>query len=199
MLRSTALVALLATVTATGGCAHGRGSGALTVGGVIAGAGLLLAVVPVPVDADHNGVNDTALDDHVLGFYPGLLVVGLGAAIMVMGGVEYDSEPKVTPLSVQTQIGAKSLALAAAPPPSVATSVALATEPSGAPPAIVERRRLPELPASTDTLRLAKQVRTATDHGQCEAAWIMWNQLLVSDASYAEALRTSSAMAGCAR
>ena len=65
---------------------------------------------------------------------------------------------------------------------------------------IVERvpaKPLPDMRTSAAAERLARQVRSASTHGHCEVAWIMWADLEKLDPSYARAVRDGPVMARC--
>jgi len=166
-------------------------------GTMLAGAGLTVGSIFVmqsgATDNDHNGVNDTALDDNWGAYFAGsaMMIAGIG---VLVAGLTSTEEP--APDRTVTYLpSAASMPMTPAP---------IAAEPAvGAPEQVVEIEKvpvvaLPELPATADVLRLAKQVRSASTHGRCDAAWIMWTDLQRLDAAYARALRDGPVMTGCA-
>jgi hypothetical protein len=191
MLRRASLV-LLALLVAGSGCTMSAGArrGTIVTGTVMALGGVLLAQSG-QTDNDHDGYNDTVLDDNIFAESAGVLLVAAGVG-MLLGGLVAQEEPERAEIAYRV--------------PPVAISAPAPTTFASAPGAMqtmeIERVPLiplPEVPATADVLRLAKQVRSAASHGRCDAAWIMWMDLERLDASYARALREGPVLARCAQ
>jgi hypothetical protein len=146
---------------------------------VLAGAGIVVAH-PTPVDQNHDGINQTALDDNYSGLVPGTLMVIAGAILIAAGA------------SATEPVPAPTFAYAPPPPP---PSYAFA--PPSAAVQLPADTMLPELPATPEVLRLGQQIRSAVQLGHCDAAWTMWRALAQRDASYAVALHAGPVMAAC--
>jgi hypothetical protein len=216
MLRRALFLGLVLLVAASG-CTMSRDGrrGTIITGGVMTATSVLL-IRSGETDNDYNGVNDTILDDDWGAYLLGTALLIAGVTVLV-GGLASSEEPQVD-RSVTYLPSA-----AASPPPPISSSMYSSSapgatmelaEPAGTPLApmpstaeptqVVEIERrpvvpLPELPATADVLRLAKQVRSASTHGRCDAAWIMWMDLEKLDATYARALRDGRVMARCAQ
>lgn len=192
MTRASALV--LAAVLASSGCTMSASSRrTVTLAGVATSLGGVLVMRAGANDSDGNGVNDTVLNDDFRKYYAGSLMFVVGIAA-VLGALTSREPSEPAPV------------LAYVPPPPLPDTT-FAQPPDAAPAApeapIVTVERvpvvpLPELPATAAVLRLAKQVRSASTHGRCDAAWIMWLDLERLDAGYARALRDGPVMTRCA-
>jgi hypothetical protein len=174
------IAAVVASCLVATGCGAQMSSGAraTTIAGgvVLATVGLIVGPSGV-VDADHNGVNENPLDDDLDTEVMGALMV-VGGLAMVLGGATARVETEAAPKAATAPI-----------PVIVVPAPAVASAPE----------RLPELPASEPTLRIAKQIRVAASTGRCENAWVMWRQLTVQDPGYAGAIATGPVLAPCRR
>jgi hypothetical protein len=174
MRRSVSLLAALALSTSA--CAMSTGAkGGTIVGGVALGIIGYQMIESSAVDADHDGTNETWLDDDLGKIMAGQLAMLAGVGLLIAGLTSH--EPEVTTPSVT---------LAAAAP---VTGAAPYSETAPA--------RLPELPASPEVLRLAQQVRSLGAAEQCHAAWATWRQLDALDHAYAKATLANDIMSSC--
>ncbi len=197
------LLVLVVLVGASTGCTLSREGrrGAIIAGGVTAASSILL-IRSGERDRDHNGINETILDDDWGAYMLGSAMF-VGGIALLLGGLASREAPEPAP-SVTYLPPASAMPVTEPPPVTVTTTtLAESSTTDNAPTQIVEIERvdvvpLPELPATAEVLRLAKQVRSAATHGRCEAAWIMWIDLHKLDAAYARALRDGRVMARCA-
>ncbi len=189
-----ALIAALVLLVATAGCTNlsreGR-RGTIAAGAIIS-ASSIFVIRSGANDSDYDGVNENPLNDD-WGAYmagTGLLLAGLG---MLVGGLASSEEQPDRTVTYMPPV---------APPVPVAPAYQPMLAAPGATQTVEVERvslvALPELPATADVLRLAKQVRSASIHGRCDAAWIMWTDLQKLDGTYATALRAGPVMARCA-
>jgi hypothetical protein len=166
------LVASLSSASAGCSVPSKHRSSAMLGGGAMMVAGFFIAK-PKPVDSDHDGTNDFFLNDDYSGFLPGSLLFVGGLALVLAGLNARDEAPVVQPPPL------------ASPPPTVGPPGALA-DPS-----------LPEVAVTVEMLQLAKQIRAAAAHGQCDAALTTWTRLAELDAAYATALMKGPVLAPC--
>jgi hypothetical protein len=169
-------------------------------GTMIAGAAMsatsILLIRSGANDSDHDGVNENFLNDDWGAYYLGsaLFLAGITTLLVGVASREETLEASVTYHPSAAQIDTQTYVPAPTFDP----------VPEDAPPAqTVELHRrpiaaLPEMAATDDVVRLAKQVRSAATFSRCEAAWIMWIDLQKLDAGYARALRDGPVMARCA-
>lgn len=202
MLRHVSVLLLVALVGS--GCTMSRDG---RRGTIIAGAALtatsVLLISSGANDSDYDGVNETVLDDDWGAYMLGssLLIAGVG---LLVGGVASSEPPEVDRTVTYLPPPAPvPVAPVFAPMPGAPGQTDIAPN-AMAPTQIVAVERaplvaLPELPATADVLRLAKQVRSASAHGRCDAAWIMWMDLQKLDAGSARALRDGPVMVRCAQ
>lgn len=176
------------------------------LGGVAMGAAGMVAMSMGPVDSDNNGSNDYILNDNLGAYMLGSMLITGGIALLIAGLTASEREPARAhpPLDPRYAMQAPAAPVAYGAPPSTAMGMSMsmrAPEPAFAPPGAFEvdtdSARLPELPATPEVLRIAKQVRLATANGRCDHAWSMWTQLSTLDTSYAVALRHGPVMARC--
>jgi hypothetical protein len=177
---------LLITILATTGCTMSKAGrrGTIVTGVATAALGGFVISTGGPVDSDGNGVNDTVLNDNWGAYDLGSALFLAGLAIIVAAGASREPvEPAATAPTAPT-------------PPVFAP----ASELLGPPGAGLEmlRPRLPELPATAEVIQLAKQIRSASANGHCDAVWTMWIDLEKLDADFARALREGPVMARCA-
>jgi hypothetical protein len=177
---------LLAALLVIGplGCAprSRTGATAAAIGGgaaALAGAALLFSLKQPGNDSDGNGVDDFPENDIACALGGCLIAVALIAAGAVMG---------VTGVIAMNQ--------AAAPVPIAGP---------GKPPEALGHldvrlvAPLPEMPCDDETLRLARQARSAARRGHCDAAMTVVEHIRERDAAYADALIGSRALARCRR
>ncbi len=199
------LVCLLAIV-ATTGCTMSQGSRRTLIGGgaasAIAGA---LLVNSGSVDADHNGVNDTWLDDDLGAYFLGSMLFIAGVSMFIGGLASQESEETVPPqteLVTRQPIVAPMVAPAEVAPTEVApTEVAPTLVGPITRPRVITHTpavQLPEVPTTDEAVLLARKIRSATTYHHCDVAWILWRDLEKLDAAYARALRDGPVMLGCA-
>lgn len=158
----------------------------LTVGGIVVGrAGV--------VDSDGNGQNDTHLNDDFRLYYASSVMVLSGLVVMLAALAS--QEPVEPPIVLDTNATtfARSPSISE-PAPDLQPSVPQPTVTIERTPAIP----LPDLATTDPAHRLARQLRSASMHGHCDVAWIMWRDLEKLDADYARAVRDGPVMARCA-
>lgn len=185
MLRRAPLVALVALV-ATSGCTMSKqGRSGTIVAGLGISAASMLVIASGANDSNHDGTNETFLNDDWDAYATGTVLLLTGIGVLV-AGLASDVEPD--PVTYLPPASAYPL-----PPAPVVVEATRTVEITRVP--VVP---LPELPATADVLRLAKQVRSASTTGRCDAAWIMWTDLQRLDRAYAIVLRDGPVMARCA-
>src|SRR4051812_210337 len=109
MLRRASLV-LLALLVSASGCTMSTGARRATIltGAAMTVAGVLL-VHSSATDLEHNGYNDTYLDDNIFAAGGGTLLVAIGAGVL-LGGLVAQEEPegeivsRVPPVANQVSI-----------------------------------------------------------------------------------------------
>lgn len=191
-----ASLAVLATLVAGSGCTLSQsGRNGVLVGGAVITAASVLVIRSGANDTDHDGVNDYALNDDWGAYMAGTAMLLGGLGLFVAGlASSAEHEPDrtyATPVAATpTPVWQPPAAADPANEPAAAAQIAGAER--------VALVALPELPATAEVLRLAKQVRSASSHGRCDAAWIMWMDLQKLDATYARALRDGEVLARCA-
>ena len=182
MRRSLIAASLLVTMTSACTMQSGNRHVLMAGGAGLVGVGILVAR-PTAVDQNHDGINQTALDDDYSGLVPGMLMVIAGAILFAAGASA--AEP-VAALPVYQP----------PPPPPAPVYPVIGYGPPGTV-QLAPEHALPELPASPEALRLGQQIRSAVDRGHCDAAWVMWRSLAQRDPNYAVALHASPVMDRC--
>lgn len=205
-MKTRAGVFLLATMVAGAGCTMSASSRRATMmaGGALALGGIVV-IRSGAVDSNANGVNETWLNDDLGAYQMGsvLLLAGMAAFLGALASRAPDETdvPAVAPPPAPTTT-------TLAPPSTPTTTLEPATPPEPAETEAPEPTRgvivervpavpLPEMRTSVAAERLARQVRSASTHGHCEVAWIMWADLEKLDPSYARAVRDGPVMARC--
>lgn len=176
-LRSAAVLAALVSVSACRFHVPKSARPAAVLGGsALAIAGFVVAQ-PMPVDSDGDGYNHWFGNDDWSGLLPGMIMMAGGMALAIAALTSSDP-PEST---VATPAPAP---MVAAPPAQV---FAQPPDPSA----------LPERPVTVEVLRLAQQVRAATERGKCDDAFTMWTMLRERDQAYADELVRGPVMASC--
>lgn len=183
MQRTIALVALASVLaSSTSGCAMSSGARGTLVGmsvaRTIAGVAVMAAV---PVDADHDGSNESPFDDNIILVIPGL-ILALAGVTMFAAGLTAHTPPRREP---------PMLSMREATPAWAATSGAAQLGPLAPPPP------LPEIAATPEVVRMGQQVRAAVRHGDCSAGRAMLGKIDDGDPAYRRALADGPVMAPC--
>lgn len=171
-----AVVQVACVPTKGGGIATAVGGAAMTVAG-----GAMMA--------DLNGPGDDTDGDGVDEFKDKDLECALGgcaiAGLMLLGGLVLLATGVVVATTAEEEPPAPAIPLAAPPPPEVSQ---------------VDTRivaSLPEVPCDAETLRLAKQARSAAREGQCDVAVLITAKIAQRDEAYAGALLEAPALQRC--
>ncbi len=180
MIRPLLVIVLLSSACASSMSPQSRRT-ALVLGTVTAVGGLVMMKASA-VDSDHNGVNETWLNDDL-----GMLMLGTG---LTLGGIVTAGSALVASDEPEPKAFVREHRFPDAPPGLVTpgqTSLRFSTEPP----------RLPELPSSAEVLQLAQQVRSIIADGHCDVAWVLAREIETRDRVYARALTSGPVFATC--